>query len=115
MEFDFKKLFKNKFFLIGLVLTILIFVCVALARLSMVFYVITCFLGAALCFMLAVYYVLKTREVKSDNKADLIPLTHEEREKVNRHKRFGNMNNVLKVILFACAGVAFIVFGIKMI
>ena len=65
--------------------------------------------------MLAVYYVLKTRGVKSDNKADLIPLTHEEREKVNRHKRFGNMNNVLKVILFACAGVAFMVFGIKMI
>lgn len=111
---DFKNLFKNKFFLIGLVLTVLIFVCVLLARVSGVFYIITCFLAAALCFLVGVFYFLKAREVKADNTSDLIPLSTEDREKVNRQKKVGNVNNILKVLLFVGAGIVFIVFGFQM-
>ncbi len=115
MEFDFRKMLKNKYFLIGLVLTVLIFISVALSGLSSVFFVVTCFLAAALCALLVVYYFMKFKEAKSDNRLDLVPLTKEEKDSVLRSKRFGNMYNILKVILFAFATVAFIVFGIKLI
>ena len=115
MEIDFKKLFKNKYFLIGLALAVAAGLCVVLAEYGLVFYILACFLVAALCALLAVYYVMRAREVKRDNKLDLVPLSNEDRERLNRQKKFGNMSNILRLIFFAGAAISFIVFGFKLI
>ena len=115
MEIDFKKLFKNKYFLIGLALAVAACLCVALAEYGLVFYILACFFAAAFCGLVCVYFFMKAREVKHDNKLDLVPLSHEDRERLNRQKKFGNMSNILRLIFFAGAAIGFIIYGFKLI
>ena len=52
---DFKKLFKNIYFIIGLCLAVLVVITASLTQVNKAFFLISCLLGGALCVDVGVW------------------------------------------------------------
>lgn len=105
---DFKKLLKSKYFTTICALVLLIVVFASLVQISNVFYILACITASALCIVVGVRSVLNYKNCKNNNEAELLPLTQEEKEMVNRRKRNTNANHMIKAIMFFIFAVVFL-------
>lgn len=106
---NFKNLLKNKFFIISICLLVLIIVSASLTRVSAVFFMITCFLACALCIVVGTKFVFDVVKLKKDETSSLLPLTEEQKEKVNKNKKFEKANLIIRIIVFYCFAILFFV------
>ncbi|HBP43152.1 MAG TPA: hypothetical protein DD621_00455 [Clostridiales bacterium] len=110
---DLKAIFKNKFVIIGLALTVLIVISGLLSTVNLVFYRITCILCALLCIDIGIGVIFRIKKIKSDDQSQLLPLTEQDKEYVSRKRKSEIFNNVLIIIMFFCASIVFITFAFK--
>jgi hypothetical protein len=105
---DFRSLFKNKYVLSLIVLIVVAVTFAALSQLSNVFYILACLTTSGMCVLVGVKAILDYRQTKGDNKADLLPLTPEQKEMIRRSKRGINANFIIKAIMFFAFALIFI-------
>ncbi len=104
---DFKKLLKSKYFISICILGVVILVFAALSELHRVFYILALLCCTALCVLVAVRNILKYKEVKNNNDAELLPLTQAQRELVKRNKMSNTTTLLLKAIMFIIFAIMF--------
>lgn len=110
---DFKKLFKNIYFIIGLCLAVLVVITASLTQVNKVFFLISCLLGGALCVDVGVWAVNKIVVMDSSDESELLPLTEQEKQYLKRSKRMKKVNNIMLAVLFFCSAIIFVVMGFR--
>lgn len=110
---DFKKLFKNIYFIIGLCLSVLVVITASLTQVNKVFFLISCLFGGALCVDVGVWAVNKIVVMDSSDESELLPLTEQEKQYLKRSKRMKKVNNIMLAVLFFCSAIIFVVMGFR--
>lgn len=104
---DFKKLFKNKYFITICILIVLICIFASLTKVSDIFYIITYLLCSGLCVVVGVKNILNYKNAKNDNTAELLPLNQTQRELFDHSKKSECVGYIVKTIMFFAFGIVF--------
>lgn len=114
MKEIFNKILKNKMVVTLLVCYSVTIIMLLISSFVQGLMVATMFAFAISCLVTCVKYVFDYRNASKNKEKEYLPLSDEEIKKIDKKISSTKRDIILKILMFAVFGIAFIVFGIRM-